>query len=73
MNEFQKKVKRYLELQQQMSALNQIKKMCEKYGLVELNDTVNSTLEEKKKEFQPLVNDPYIYDKAEGLKDGGIL
>lgn len=73
MNEMQKKVKRCLELEQQMSALSAIKTNCEKYGIVELFDVVDATLDEKKKEYQRMMNDPYIYDKVWGLKQGGIL
>lgn len=48
------KVKRALELQQQMSDLNK-------------------ALKEAKAEYQSIMSDPYIYDKVEGLKQGGII
>lgn len=49
MNEFQRKVKRALELQSRKRT------------------------PEEEKEYKLLMSDPYLYDKVEGLKHGGII
>lgn len=55
------KVKRALELQAEISRINK-----EIMHLKRLRD-------EAAAELTPIMDDPYIYDKVEGLKMGGIL
>ena len=55
------KVKRALELQNEISKINK-----EIYRLKRLRD-------EAVAELTPIMENPYIYDKVEGLKQGGIL
>lgn len=33
----------------------------------------NAEMKEMKKEYELLMSDPYLYDKVNGLKEGGIL
>lgn len=59
--ELKAKVKRALELQADISSLNK-----QIYALKKIRDDLAA-------ELKPIMDDPYIYDKVEGSKRGGII